>query len=74
MFDELDTVRLTVPLPEEGLSLGAIGAIVAIWGDKELYEVEFTDGARTLALVPVTPDKLALVEKFTLSRQSIPAD
>ncbi len=74
MFDELDTVRLIVSLPEEGLSLGTIGAVVAVWGDKELYEVEFTDGARTLALVPVTPDKLALVEKFTPSRQSVSAD
>lgn len=74
MFNELDTVRLIIPLPEEGLSAGAVGAIVAIWGDEELYEVEFTDGAHTLALVPVAPDKLALVEKFTPSRESITAD
>lgn len=50
-YKELDTVVLNRDLPEHGLRLGDLGAIMQVYGAKAL-EVEFvTASGRTQALV-----------------------
>lgn len=40
----LNTVRILKPLSEEGIQVGAIGVIIAIFeSPDEAYEVEFSD-------------------------------
>ena len=52
MIEELESVVLTVDLPEYGLERGDIGTIVLVHRDGEGYEVEFValDG-ETVAVV-----------------------
>ena len=64
MFDEFDSVALTVPLPEHNLPMGARGAVVMVHGDYAAYEVEFMRGERPLALLTLLPGQLRLVQKF----------
>lgn len=50
-FNELDTVVLLRDLPESGLRLGDLGAVVQVYGS-EAVEVEFvTASGRTQALL-----------------------
>ena len=50
---ELDTVVLTIDLPEEGLKAGDLGAVVAVYGDGAAYEVEFvTLKGQTVSVSP----------------------
>lgn len=65
MIEELDTVALMASLPDHGLANGAEGVVVMVYGDHDAYEVEFLDGARTVALVTLTPEKVRLVHRFT---------
>jgi hypothetical protein len=68
-FEEYDVVRLVRPLPKHGLSDGAMGTVVYVYGDPaEAYEVEFVapDG-NTIALVTLVSDQLELVERPSLS-------
>jgi hypothetical protein len=53
-------VRLREDLPEHGLRRGALGAIVAIFGNpSHAYEVEFSDAqGRTLAEVALHEEQL----------------
>ena len=55
-----DVVELTTDLPAEGLPAGSVGTVVHIFHEPDLaYEVEFADDdGRTIAMVPLTPDKL----------------
>jgi hypothetical protein len=55
-----DTVQLVVDLPDEGLTAGAIGAVVHIFEQPDVaYEVEFADAAgRTIAQLPLTAEQL----------------
>jgi Domain of unknown function (DUF4926) len=47
----LDTVAVVVDLPELGLSVGEVGAVVEVLGDGEAFEVEFCDSdGRTYGL------------------------
>ncbi len=39
----LDTVAVVVDLPELGLSIGEVGAVVEVLGDGAAFEVEFCD-------------------------------
>ena len=41
MIKDLDTVALTHDIPEHGLRQGDLGAIVFVWRDDEVFEVEF---------------------------------
>ncbi|MCC7447508.1 MAG: DUF4926 domain-containing protein, partial [Anaerolineae bacterium] len=41
MIEELDSVVLTVDLPEHSLVAGDIGTVVLVHGKGEGYEVEF---------------------------------
>lgn len=65
MIEDLDTVALTQPLPDNGLANGAEGVVVMVYGDHEAYEVEFLDGARTVALVTLPPEKVRLVHHYS---------
>lgn len=55
---ELDTVVLTVDLPEHGLSRGDVGTVVLVHEGRG-YEVEFLalDG-ETLAVVSLLPEQI----------------
>jgi hypothetical protein len=59
-----DVVRLMVDLPDEGLSAGAVGAVVHVFEKPSLaYEVEFTDDdGRTIAQVPLTPGQVQRID------------
>ena len=59
MLKELETVVLTVDLPEHRLAAGDLGAIVHVYHNGEAYEVEFvaTDGS-TIALETLYPNQL----------------
>ena len=49
MISELECVRLTVDLPEYGLTRGDIGTIVLVHGDDDGYEVKFAaPGSETI--------------------------
>jgi hypothetical protein len=60
-FKEYDVVRLTRPVPENGLPAGARGAVLMVFADPPppSYEVEFLDEAGdTIALLTLTEDVL----------------
>ncbi|HET9495530.1 MAG TPA: DUF4926 domain-containing protein [Chloroflexia bacterium] len=69
-FNELDVVELVEDLPSEGLVAGQRGTIHAVQRAKVTnYLVEFTDEeGTTLALLPVSEDKLALIWEFRTRR------
>ncbi|MEV6965387.1 DUF4926 domain-containing protein [Hamadaea sp. NPDC051192] len=54
------SVRLRADRPQDGLSAGAVGAVVDVYTEPAAaYEVEFTDAdGRTLALITVAPDEV----------------
>jgi hypothetical protein len=57
----LDTVALTVDLPEEGLSRGLVGTVVEVFPSGD-YEVEFTDeDGRTVAQLALQPDQIMVL-------------
>jgi hypothetical protein len=55
MIAELDSVALTVDLPEHGLTAGDVGAVVHVYNGGKNFMVEFTtfDGA-TVAVTKVS--------------------
>jgi hypothetical protein len=59
-----DLVRLMVDLPDEGLSAGAVGAVVHVFEEPSLaYEVEFADEhGRTIAQLPLTAGQIQKVD------------
>ena len=58
MFDDLETVALTVDLPAQGLTRGNVGTLVQVYGP-DAFEVEFVDNdGRTYALATLTADQL----------------
>jgi len=61
MIKELDSVVLTVDLPEHGLKTGDVGTVV-LMHDSGGYEVEFiTLGGATLAVMTLTHDQVRAV-------------
>ncbi len=61
MIRELDSVVLTLDLPEHGLARGDIGTVVLLHGE-EGYEVEFValDG-ETLAVVSLSTNQVRTI-------------
>ena len=58
MIKELDTVVITVDLPERRLKKGDVGTVVLLHGSAG-YEVEFlTLGGDTLAVVSLSKDQV----------------
>jgi hypothetical protein len=62
--DLYDVVQLMVDLPDEGLSAGAVGAVVHVFEKPSLaYEVEFADeDGRTIAQLPLTPGQIRPID------------
>ena len=59
MIRELDTVALTVDLPEHGLTAGDVGAVVHVFKSGCDFEVEFvTFEGRTVAVVKLSSDRI----------------
>ena len=59
MIAELDCIALNVNLPEHGLAVDDVGAVVHVFEDGHAYMVEFTtyDG-ETVALIKLFPDQI----------------
>jgi hypothetical protein len=74
-MNEHDTVVLTRSLPDRGLQVGDVGAIVHIYEDQQGFEVEFVTGdGETVAVVTVKPgDVRRLDESEILHVRRIPA-
>lgn len=63
MFAEHQLVRLTRALPGVGLAVGAVGAVVGVYGNGGGYEVEFTDNTgATIAVTTVSEADLRPVD------------
>jgi hypothetical protein len=67
MISELDCVALTANLPERGLTVGDVGAVVHAYKGGKSFTVEFTtyDGS-TVAVTKVSADQIR-----SLSRNEI---
>jgi hypothetical protein len=59
MIKDLDCVALAADLPEHGLTVGDVGAVVHVYEGGRSYQVEFTtyDG-RTVAVAKVSADQI----------------
>ena len=64
MIREHDRVVLTAPVPEHGLEVGDVGAVVHVYPKAAAYEVEFvTLGGETAALVTIPQGSVRSVTK-----------
>lgn len=68
MINEFDVVALTVPLPDSGLAAGDTGAVVDIHRDRDGipdgYTVEIVRGGMTIAVVPLLPEQIRLIQHY----------
>ena len=56
---EHDAVVLSRPLPEHGLQIGDVGAVVFVHRNNEAYEVEFIAGdGNTVGVVTLKPEDI----------------
>ncbi len=56
---EHDSVVLSRPLPEHGLQIGDVGAVVFVHRNNEAYEVEFIAGdGNTVGVVTLKPEDI----------------
>ncbi|MEW6239020.1 MAG: DUF4926 domain-containing protein [Candidatus Omnitrophota bacterium] len=63
MIQELDTVALTVDLPEYGLTRGDIGYVVLVHQEGKAYEVEFmTLEGNTIAVTTLLESQVRAVQ------------
>jgi hypothetical protein len=64
MISELDSVALTVNLPEHGLAAGDVGAVVHVYKGGRKFTVEFTtfDGS-TVALAKVSDAQIRALSR-----------
>lgn len=68
MIKELESVVLTVDLPEHGLKRGDVGTVVLLHG-KAGYEVEFmTLGGETLTVVSLPRDQVRPVGRREIAQ------
>ncbi len=81
----LDSVALTSDMPELGLRAGEVGAVVEVFDDGEVLEVEFSDdsgttyGSHTLSASQLVPlhtrgqalRLMELAQRFTPSREEL---
>ena len=67
MIKELDTVVLTIDVPEHGLEKGDVGTVVLVHRGGEGYEVEFiTYSGETIAVVSLFANQVRTTEKKEL--------
>jgi hypothetical protein len=58
----LETVALTVDLPEVNLWRGQVGTVVEVLGGGEAFEVEFSDrNGKTYASLGLRPDQMMVL-------------
>jgi hypothetical protein len=75
-----DSVVLSRPLPEHGLQIGDIGAVVFVHRNNEAYEVEFIAGdGNTAGVVTLKPEDIRRLDaaKFSMpsaSRHNVRCD
>ena len=74
-MNEHDTVVLARSLPEYGLQVGDVGAIVHVYGEQRAFEVEFVSGSgETVAVVTLESGAVRrLAEGEILHVRPIPA-
>jgi hypothetical protein len=62
MINELDCVALAADLPDYGLAVGDVGAVVHVYEGGHCFQVEFTtfDG-RTVAVAKVSANQIRLL-------------
>jgi hypothetical protein len=59
MIKELDCVALTTDLPEHGLAVGDVGAVVHVYEGGQSYQVEFiTFEGRIVAVAKVSANQI----------------
>ena len=59
MIKEMDTVVLSRDIPEHGLKMGDIGAVVHCYKDGKAFEVEFIAGqGDTIAVVTLNKEEV----------------
>jgi len=59
MIKELDCVALTADLPNCGLAVGHVGAVVHVYEGGHSYQIEFaTFDRRTVAVAKVSADQI----------------
>lgn len=74
MIKELDTVVLTVDLPEYGLAAGDLGTVVLVHQDRG-FAVEFiTLDGETLAVVSLTPEQVRLIAHGEMAQVRLAVD
>ena len=83
MLSEHSLVVLTSDIPDSGLYVGDVGAIVHVYGQGTAYEVEFVDGdGTTIALImlksesvrPVGSGELLHTRRRDLAEQNVPPE
>lgn len=68
MIAEHDIVALTQPMPDDGLNVGDVGAVVHCYSSADAYEVEFLDeSGRTKGVVTVQGAQLMRLNLLSLS-------
>lgn len=64
MFGELDTVVLKSDIEKYGLKKGDIGAVVHVYDNGKVAEVEFiTAKGKTVAVLTLTPENIRSIAK-----------
>jgi len=59
LIKEHDSVVLSRPLPEHGLQIGEVGAVVFVHRNSEAYEVEFVAGdGKTVGFVTLKQENI----------------
>ena len=73
MIRELDTIALTVDLPQFGLKAGDVGAVVMMH-DTKVFEVEFvTLGGETVAVVSLLSEQVREINKREIANARLVA-
>jgi len=68
----LDTVALTVDMPEYNLLLGQVGTIVELLADGAAFEVEFSDeNGQTYESVGLRPEQIMVLHFKPASSNSV---
>ena len=64
MFEELDTVVLAHDIEKYGLKRGDVGAIVHVYKNGKILEVEFVNAeGKTVALLTLESDEIRSIKK-----------
>ncbi|MCP4166560.1 MAG: DUF4926 domain-containing protein [Chloroflexi bacterium] len=76
MIKELDTIVLSHDVEEHGLEQGDIGAVVYVYKNEAVYEIEFITGeGETVAVLTLAPKDIRPMNEHEIPhvRELIPA-